>query len=191
MRRHILCMFFVLLFTVPGVYAADSASIAPVNVTAVPPVPVGTIIPWPSGTVPTGYLECNGQSFSAASYPTLATIVGSRVPDLRGEFIRGWDHGRGVDSGRGLKSSQNDAFQGHTFSGFGGRLAFNTDAETSGIENTNSFGGHMIGTFWNGQSPPHGRSGYARITSDGYGAPRVGLETRPRNTALMYIIKAR
>lgn len=70
-------------------------------------LPVGVPIPWPLTAAPAGWLKCNGASFSAAQYPQLAQAhPGLKLPDLRGEFIRGWDDGRGVDSGRALLSSQ-------------------------------------------------------------------------------------
>ncbi|WP_205960178.1 phage tail protein [Pantoea stewartii] len=70
-------------------------------------LPVGVPVPWPSENPPTGWLKCNGAAFSAATYPLLARVYPSlKLPDLRGEFIRGWDDGRGVDSGRSLLSYQ-------------------------------------------------------------------------------------
>ncbi len=70
-------------------------------------LPVGVPVPWPSATPPTGWLKCNGAPFSAGEYPELAKAYPTnKLPDLRGEFIRGWDDGRGVDSGRALLSSQ-------------------------------------------------------------------------------------
>ncbi|EGI7357599.1 phage tail protein [Salmonella enterica subsp. enterica serovar Pomona] len=71
-------------------------------------LPVGVPIPWPSATPPTGWLKCNGAAFAASQYPKLALAYPAlRLPDLRGEFIRGWDDGRGVDSGRTLLTVQN------------------------------------------------------------------------------------
>ncbi|STI31746.1 variable tail fiber protein [Escherichia coli] len=62
-------------------------------------LPVGVPVPWPSATPPTGWLKCNGAAFSAEEYPELAKAYPTnKLPDLRGEFIRGWDDGRGVDS---------------------------------------------------------------------------------------------
>ncbi|MBP2856120.1 phage tail protein [Dickeya oryzae] len=59
---------------------------------------VGIPQPWPQATAPAGWLKCNGQSFDKSRYPRLAQVYPSGVlPDLRGEFIRGWDDGRGVD----------------------------------------------------------------------------------------------
>ncbi|MDN0646565.1 tail fiber protein, partial [Escherichia coli] len=59
-------------------------------------LPVGVPVPWPSATPPTGWLKCNGAPFSAEEYPKLAKAYPKlKLPDLRGEFIRGWDDGRG------------------------------------------------------------------------------------------------
>ncbi|MEN6864711.1 MULTISPECIES: tail fiber protein [Enterobacteriaceae] len=69
-------------------------------------LPVGVPVPWPSATPPTGWLKCNGAAFSAEEYPELAKAYPTnKLPDLRGEFIRGWDDGRGVDPGRSIGSS--------------------------------------------------------------------------------------
>lgn len=70
-------------------------------------LPVGVPVPWPSATPPTDWLKCNGAPFSAEEYPKLAKAYPKlKLPDLRGEFIRGWDDGRGVDSARLPLSSQ-------------------------------------------------------------------------------------
>ncbi|MXU16770.1 phage tail protein [Escherichia coli] len=78
-------------------------------------LPVGVPVPWPSATPPTGWLKCNGAAFSAEEYPELAKAYPTnKLPDLRGEFIRGWDDGRGVDTGRGILSAQGDAIRNIT-----------------------------------------------------------------------------
>ncbi|EPK6657324.1 phage tail protein, partial [Escherichia coli] len=75
-------------------------------------LPVGVPVPWPSATPPTGWLKCNGAAFSAEEYPKLAKAYPTnKLPDLRGEFIRGWDDGRGVDAGRAILSAQGDAIR--------------------------------------------------------------------------------
>lgn len=85
-------------------------------------VPAGTIISSASKTIPTGYLYCNGQAVSRTTYANLYKAIGTsfgagngsttfNVPDLRGMFLRGWDNGRGVDSGRAWGSRQEDATQ--------------------------------------------------------------------------------
>lgn len=70
-------------------------------------IPVGFPLPWPQATPPGGWLKCNGATFDKAKYPKLAAVYPSgALPDLRGEFLRGWDDGRGVDSGRALLTAQ-------------------------------------------------------------------------------------
>lgn len=70
-------------------------------------IPVGFPLPWPQATPPDGWLKCNGAPFDKAKYPKLAVAYPSgNLPDLRAEFIRGWDDGRGGDSGRQLLSQQ-------------------------------------------------------------------------------------
>jgi hypothetical protein len=68
--------------------------------------------------VPPGYLEADGSLFQDALYPHLAAYLNkkfniagddaiyTRLPDTRGEFLRGWDHGRSVDAGRTIGSWQ-------------------------------------------------------------------------------------
>ncbi|WP_348826198.1 phage tail protein [Escherichia coli] len=74
-------------------------------------LPVGVPVPWPSATPPTGWLKCNGAAFSAEEYPKLAKAYPTlNLPDLRGEFIRGWDDSRGIDTGRSLLSGQAATF---------------------------------------------------------------------------------
>ncbi|EEY6112027.1 phage tail protein [Escherichia coli] len=74
-------------------------------------LPIGVPVPWPSATPPTGWLKCNGAAFSAEEYPELAKAYPTNIlPDLRGEFIRGWDDGRGVDSSRTLLSWQKGSY---------------------------------------------------------------------------------
>ncbi|EHK3485269.1 tail fiber protein, partial [Escherichia coli] len=78
-------------------------------------LPVGVPVPWPLTTPPTGWMKCNGSRFSLTGYPALAAVFPSGVlPDLRGEFIRGWDDGRGVDAGRAIMTTQEDAIQNIT-----------------------------------------------------------------------------
>ncbi|MEI1531002.1 tail fiber protein, partial [Escherichia coli] len=54
---------------------------------------------------------CDGRAFTKEQYPVLARVYPTlRLPDLRGEFIRGWDDGRKVDTGRSLLSGQAATF---------------------------------------------------------------------------------
>lgn len=76
---------------------------------------IGIPIPYPLSTVPEGCLSMNGQRFDKSRYPKLALKYPSgTLPDMRGEFIRGLDNGRGVDAGRGLLSNQGDAIRNIT-----------------------------------------------------------------------------
>ncbi len=124
--------------------------------------PTGTVIMYYGSAAPTGYLECNGQSTSG--FDDLETLIGANVPDLRGEFIRGWDNGRGVDTGRALGSTQDDEFESHLH------------GETASLAGAGAQIGSGAGVL-NAVS-------YTRDTSE-----TGGTETRPRNVALMYCIK--
>ncbi len=74
-------------------------------------IPVGSPIPWPLPYPPIGYLVCSGAFFNKLQYPKLAEVYpDGRLPDLRGEFIRGWDDGRGVDRSRSLLSWQEGSY---------------------------------------------------------------------------------
>ncbi|MGC6730525.1 phage tail protein [Escherichia coli] len=144
-------------------------------------LPVGVPVPWPSATPPTGWMKCNGSPFSLESYPALAAVFPSGVlPDLRGEFIRGWDDARGVDSGRTILSAQSDAIRNIT-----GHLAdvrFNSQPSNSGAFTTSS----------RGSATSDDNSGGSARDVD-FDASRVvptASENRPRNIAFNYIVRA-
>lgn len=147
-------------------------------------VPIGTIIAFWGATAPTGYLPCNGQTVNSGTFPDLVTFLGGgssqALPDLRGEFLRGWDNGRGVDVGRALKTLQLDQFQGH----YHGLAPGNT--QVIGIGTT--------GTGTQQVTAGSGNQGYLNvgppITDGTNGTPRTGAETRPRNVAVQYCMKA-
>jgi phage-related tail fiber protein len=148
-------------------------------------VPSGTVSWFAAATPPTGYLKANGAAVSRATYSDLFAVIGTtygsgdgsttfNLPDLRGQFLRGWDDGRGVDPARVFGSSQLDAFQGHfhgwrQFPALGGGSG-NTPLALAGGSINNSIVSDPI--------------------SDGVnGTPRTGSETRPRNVALLACIK--
>lgn len=84
--------------------------------------PLGTIIAIYGSTVPYGYLACEGQIIYRDAFPDLVQFLNpgfdsAVLPDLRGEFLRGWDHGRGIDKNRTIRSWQNYAFQSHSHEG--------------------------------------------------------------------------
>ncbi|WP_338642501.1 phage tail protein [Yersinia bercovieri] len=87
---------------------------------------IGIPMPHPLSSVPAGWLKCNGAAFSTSTYPRLALRYPSGVlPDMRGNAIRGWDDGRGVDAGRVLLSFQDDAIRNITgiYAPAGGKAA--------------------------------------------------------------------
>jgi hypothetical protein len=139
--------------------------------------PIGAIIFAAYDTPPGGWLECNGAAISRMAFPELFARIGTRfgigdgtvtfnLPDLRGEFIRGWDHDRGIDSGRQLGSWQKDEFKSHYHE---------TDVE--GPKNDGPTRYACIGSY------------LSHPTTNTF--PSGGSETRPRNIALMPIIKAK
>ena len=129
-------------------------------------LPVGVPVPWPSATPPTGWLKCNGAPFSAEEYPKLAKAYPTlKLPDLRGEFIRGWDDGRGVDSGRAILSTQSHSIQAHDHIVY---FRVNGVTTSSGVDDVMKYG--------DANPRPTSSTG--------------GNETRPRNIAFNYIVRA-
>ncbi|MDE9495929.1 tail fiber protein [Xenorhabdus bovienii] len=142
-------------------------------------IPVGVPLPYPLRSTPVGYLKCNGQTFNASHYPNLAEVYPSgRVPDLRGEFIRGWDDGRNIDPGRACGTWQEDAFQGHWHT-----YTMHPYTFVSGTG--------LLDDFRNQQTATDVHNRVKEAISDGKnGHPRVANETRPRNIAFNYIVRA-
>ena len=136
--------------------------------------PPGSIIAMASTTVPGGYLECNGALVSRTTYADLFASIGTTfgvgdgtttfaLPDLRGEFIRGWDNGKGTDIGRAFGSSQ-VATKVRSDAGWYGTPIYNGENPESIA--TDRFGG-----------------GSTTATTMQF------AQVRPRNIALMYCIK--
>lgn len=137
-------------------------------------VPTGAIAYFPHAAAPFGWLKANGAAVSRTVYANLFAVIGTaygsgdgrttfNLPDLRGEFIRSWDDGRTVDNGRVLGSWQADEFRSHSH-GIG--ISRMTDTDRGSNPSTVS-----VDTV--GQTDPTG-----------------GIETRPRNIALLACIKA-
>jgi phage-related tail fiber protein len=131
----------------------------------------GLIAFFSASTAPDGWLACDGAVVSRTTYAALFAAIGTTygvgdgtttfsLPDLRGEFLRGLDGGRGVDSGRTIGSAQAQAMQAHAHS-----LGY-----VSGLLGGGGFGAFQTGTGTN-------------TTSTG------GTETRPRNVAMLPCIK--
>jgi microcystin-dependent protein len=153
--------------------------------------PPGTVITFAGSSVPTGYLDCNGAQVDRVTYSDLFTAVGEiygvgdgsttfNLPDLRGEFVRGWDNSRGIDSGRSFGSTQNSANLSHSHTVTdSGHQHNNTVSSTS---RTVADGGVNAGAAPASDTTDNATTGIA-IDADG------ASESRPRNIALLYCIK--
>lgn len=159
--------------------------------------PVGAILYYPVSTIPLGWLECNGATISRITYSLLFDKIGYtyggsgnffRLPDLRGEFIRGWDNGRGIDAGRALGSLQADEFRSHQH-----KSAWSQDAPST-VTNSALYAGTVA---QNGGLTVGFRDVESGEANAGQNAEAVmfttatgGVETRPRNVSLIACIKA-
>ncbi|MDT9809972.1 phage tail protein [Citrobacter freundii] len=156
--------------------------------------PIGIPFFWPSAAMPNTvmdewsdmvFLKFNGATFSATTYPKLALIIPSlKLSEARGAFPRIWDDGRGVDSGRALLSEQLDAMQNVT-----GSLSDNTmgsASSASGVFNVDSGSGVKYA------APSVGNAfGYYGVTFDLSRSARTSAETRPRNIAFNFLVRAK
>nr|DAL28013.1 MAG TPA_asm: tail fiber protein [Caudoviricetes sp.] len=142
---------------------------------------------WPSSAMPNTvmtewadmvFLKFNGATFSATTYPKLALVFpGLVLTESRGEFIRIWDDGRGVDAGRGLLSAQ-----GHTYQSHSHRLLMS--AGSAGTGNVIGIDSSLNGTFtYNINQPDGGRLQAIENAGD--------TETRPRNIAFNFLVRAK
>jgi phage-related tail fiber protein len=139
-------------------------------------IPTGAVFNFATSTPPNGFLECDGSAISRTTYANLFNAIGElygagdgsttfNIPDLRGEFIRGWDNGRGIDSGRVIGTFQIDMFKAHT--------------HLAAIK-ANDYPQYGATTDPTNDEDPVVRS-ETGVTG--------GTETRPRNIAMMYCIK--
>mgnify|MGYP001394276637 CR=1 FL=1 len=169
-------------------------------------VPTGSVFAFVGSTAPTGYLKANGDTIPngsgtvqgvTANFAALYALVGATLPDLRGEFVRGFDDSRGVDSGRSINSSQGGENATHN------HAASSSVSESSHTHNMRglalSGGSGSVGiTLGSGQSYQIGYSGSISSRSSGSASTGIsvstttsnqGSEARPRNVAMLYIIK--
>ncbi len=136
---------------------------------------VGCVMWYAKRTPPVGWLECDGSAVSRTTYANLFAVIGTtygagngsttfNLPDLRGEFVRGWDHGRGADSGREFGGSQ----QGTRLTAGASSTSFARLIE--GGDSADSISGSYNGSWaGSGKTPT--------------------ILTRPRNVSLLPIIK--
>lgn len=137
--------------------------------------PPGAVLSFARNTAPAGWLACDGSTVSRATYAALFAAIGTtfgagdgattfKLPDLRGEFVRGWDNGRGVDASRTFGSAQSDELKSHT---------------------------HAVEKHWTGAAAAAGKITSNETGAAGTQETLAtgGAETRPRNVALLYCIK--
>jgi phage-related tail fiber protein len=153
-------------------------------------LPVGAVVAFPKTAVPPGFLEIDGSVQSIATYPDLYAYLGPtfntggegagnfRLPESRGEFLRGWDHGRGVDGGRTIGSYQVDTLQNITGT-FDGYLDITTASGAFTLNNLNT-----------SANPLNQKGAYHGVNFDASKVARTSAETRPRNLAVLWCIKA-
>ncbi|HCB3277293.1 TPA: phage tail protein [Escherichia coli] len=149
---------------------------------------IGVPFFWPSAAMPNTvidswssmvFLKFNGAKFSATDYPVLAKVFPSLVlPEARGDFIRIWDDGRGVDSGRGLLSTQSDLMKQFTLQYYGPSAGTGTRTVFALQSNAN-------GIYTSGISQNDGSGTAAAFNVPG------GTETRPRNIAFNFLVRAK
>jgi len=147
--------------------------------------PAGAVMAFAMNSAPSGWMKADGSAVSRSTYAALFAAIGTtfgagdgsttfNLPDLRGEFVRGWDDGAGVDSGRVFGSDQADEFKSHTHDARDGYGGSQTNSITNGGGN---FAGQDSSSVWRSSHD------YTLIRETG------GVETRPRNVALLYCIK--
>ncbi len=156
--------------------------------------PAGSINYFANAAAPRGYLECNGQSVSITVYPELFAAIGYlyggggavfQVPDLRGEFLRSFDDGRGVDAGRIIGSSQTDAGRNVT----GGVNSCEDAAGGTVLSGAFTSYSSQYTMCWS-TGCNNGTIGTAVLdASSVWGAQHTANEFRPRNVALLPCIK--
>jgi microcystin-dependent protein len=155
------------------------------GLTGIGSAPASTVIYVAQSAAPTGYVKANGAALSRTTYAALFAAIGTtfgvgdgsttfNVPDLRGEFLRGWDDGRGVDSGRVFGSAQGEVVGTHSHRLW--RNTINTSGNNPPSYTSSGIMGDTSGTAT--------YSGSTNLVED-----HTGVENRPRNVALLACIK--
>ena len=184
-------------FTLPSADGTDGAALTTngsgaLSFTTLNFVPIGAVMMWCTASVPSGWRECSGTSLArVGTYAALFAVIGTtfgaadsnhfNLPDMRGEFPRGYDHGRGVDAGRGLGHSQGLDWK-----------SFNLKTEAV-VGN-----GYAHEAYMNKDMVNYAPTGANRLFTGHWEANDSAVmslkwtsnENRPRNVALMFIIKA-
>ena len=161
-------------------------------------MPSGTVLYFAGQTAPAGWLKANGAAVSRTAYAALFAAIGTtygagdgrstfNLPDLRGEFLRGWDDGRGVDPGRGFGFGQADDVRQH-YHGIG-YISPNNDDGAFVVRNWTTTEQQTLQFInGNGNSAIRILSASSNLSTTNAIDESAG-ETRPRNVALLAIIK--
>lgn len=168
---------------------------------------IGVPFFWPSAAMPNTvidswssmvFLKFNGAKFSATDYPVLAKVFPAlALPDARGDFIRIWDDGRGIDVGRTLLSGQSHTIMDHAhnmelWTGDGLAAGSAREGVNPGILATYGDGG-IVKTDEPGLKVPSSLRALSSRSVKRYGeiSGHVGTETRPRNIAFNFLVRAK
>jgi phage-related tail fiber protein len=170
----------------------------------------GMVAYFAKSTAPAGWLLCNGAAVSRTTYSNLFVAIGTlwgtgngsttfNVPDMRGEFARGWDNGRGIDSGRSFASAQGAAMVNHTHSGTTSAMSANASHQ-HGARFGYAVGWSGGGPILNALQPTNNSTNdtgngtlqqninHTHTLTTGNPSTGGGTETRPRNIALLACI---
>lgn len=154
----------------------------------------GIVNYYAASAAPSGYLKANGAVISRTTYAALFSAIGTtfgagdgsttfQLPDLRSEFIRAWDDGRGVDVGRVFGSAQTDTIQNITGESSTNPKGYSSPTTSTGafvtVPRSNVPAGIAGGGSWESSS----------LSFDASRVARTSTETRPRNVALLACIK--
>ena len=170
-------------------------------------VPVGTILAHAANTPPTGFLECNGSNISRSTYATLFSAISTTfgvgdgsstfaLPDLRGQFIRGWANTGSTDASRVFGSTQTDQNKNHTHTTDSTSLTggirkisegFGAGGSATGVFTKTADGNNTI--TGSSSTSPVGGVDFDGTHTHTISSSGGGTEARPTNLALMYIIK--
>jgi len=185
-----------------GTYASYPSGKYFINADIQSPTFAGMVSFFARSTAPTGWLKCNGAAISRTTYAKLFAAIGTthgvgngsttfNLPDLRGQFLRGYDDGAGVDAGRVFGSAQQDAVINHTHSGTTGNAgahnhAFTVYAALAGGKYADWDGGvnNSSATRYTDTEPAH-----AHAFTTGNPNANGASENRPVNVALLACIK--
>lgn len=165
-------------------------------------VPAGTIITHAGSIAPSGYLLCDGSEISKEAYAGLYAVIGSiygaasmgkfKLPDLRGEFIRGLDNARGIDKNRSLGSFQYGTYMPGD-NGANSFVIITNTAKAQAKQSVKAAGLDdiplaQIGELVNANAAAYAGFSGRYLSRENYLEPHGGI-TRPRNIALNFFIK--